>query len=329
MKRPKRMTKALLTLVAALALSLVSTAAIGQPSTYPDKPIRVIVPFAAGGIADSAARLVGQKLSDRLGQPVVIDNRGGAGGNIGARAGAQAVADGYTLVATTAAMAVNINLYADPGFKISDFSPVALVASTPNLFAVSPTHSASNLDDLTRLYKGKSITYSSAGTGSSSHLIAQYLFKNLMGLDATHIPYQGGAPAVNAAVAGHVDIVSVSLPTAAQQVSAGRLKGLAVTSLARLDALPGVPTVNEAGHSDFEDYSWVGFLAPAKTDPEIVRRLNAEIRQIVQLPDVRERLVTSGFEPSPGSSQDFSDYLQKETAKWARIIKATGAKAGS
>ncbi len=323
------MRKAFLTLAATLVLASISTAVSGQMSTYPNKPIRVIVPFTAGGIADSAARIVGQKLSDRLGQPVVIDNRGGAGGNIGAKAGALAAADGYTLVATTAAMTVNVNLYDDPGFKISDFSPVALVASTPNLFAVTSTHSASNLNDLARLYKGKSITYSSAGSGSSSHLIAQYLFKNLMGLDATHIPYQGGAPAVNAAIAGHVDIVSVSLPTAAQQVSAGRLKGLAITSLTRMDALPAVPTVNEAGFKDFEDYSWVGFLAPAKTDPEIVRRLNAEISQIVKLPDVRERLVAAGFEPSAGSSQEFSDYLQKETAKWARIIKAIGAKAGT
>jgi tripartite-type tricarboxylate transporter receptor subunit TctC len=323
------MKKVFITLAATLVLGSISTAVSGQSSTYPNKPIRVIVPFASGGIADSAARIVGQKLSDRLGQPVVIDNRGGAGGNIGAKAGALAAADGYTLVATTAAMTVNVNLYADPGFTISDFSPVALVASTPNLFAVRSTHSASNLNDLARLYKGKSITYSSAGSGSSSHLIAQYLFKNLMGLDATHIPYQGGAPAVNAAIAGHVDIVSVSLPTAAQQVSAGRLKGLAITSLTRMDALAAVPTVNEAGFNDFEDYSWVGFLAPAKTDPEIVRRLNAEISQIVKLPDVRERLVAAGFEPSARSSQEFSDYLQKETAKWTRIIKSIGAKAGT
>jgi len=293
-------------------------------TAYPSKPIRLVVAFAAGGIADSVARQIGSKLSARLGQPVVVDNRSGAGGNIGARAVAAAEPDGYTLLVTTAALAVNASLYKNAGYNVTDFVPVALIASTPNLFATNAANPANSLNDLARDYKGRQLTYSTAGIGSSSHLTAQYVFKNLMGIDAVHVPYGGGAPAVNAALAGHVELVSVSMPTAMTNVKAGRLKGIAVASLKRVDALPAVATVAEAGFREFEDRSWVGVLAPAKTSPEIARRLNAEINDIIRQPEMREQLAAVGFELSPGSSAEFADYLKKEVAKWADVVKATG-----
>ena len=318
--RPLVMLTALLP---ALLLAATSSA-LAQAPAYPAKPIRLIVAFAAGGIADSVARQIGVKLGARLGQPVVVENRGGAGGNIGARVVTAAEPDGYTLLVTTAALAVNASLYKNPGYSIADFAPVAVTASTPNLFAINAGNPANSLQELVKNYKGKQLTYSTAGIGSSSHLTGQYVLKNLLGIDAVHVPYQGGAPAVNAAVAGHVDMVSTSMPTAMTNVGAGRLKGIAVASLKRVETLPNVATVAEAGFPDFEDRSWVGFLAPAKTSPEIVRRLNAEINDILRQPDLRQSLLSVGFEPSTSSSREFSDYLAKEVTKWSQIVKATG-----
>lgn len=313
----------LATLPAVLLMLAIASHASAQVGPYPTKPVRLIVAFAAGGIADSVARLVAVKLSEKLGQPVVVENRGGAAGNIGARAVAAAEPDGYTFLVTTAAFAVNASLYKNPGYNINEFVPVALTASTPNLFATATANASSTLQDIAKNHKGKPLTYSTAGIGSSSHLTAQYVFKNLMGLDAVHVPYQGGAPAVNAAVAGHVDIVSTSMPTAMGNVTGGRLKGIALASTKRVDALPNTPTIAESGVGEYEDRSWVGLFAPAKINPEIVRRLNSDINDIIKQADMREKLAAVGFEPASGSPRDFADYLRKETAKWALIVKAT------
>lgn len=306
------------------ALSLLLTmSANAQTLEYPSKPIRLVVAFSAGGIADSVARLVGTKLSIKLGQPVIVENRGGAGGNIGAKVVSAAEPDGYTFLVTTAAFAVNPSLYKNPGYKINEFIPVALTASTPNLFAVPTTNPANTLQDLAKNYKGKQLTYSTAGIGSSSHLTAQYVFKNLMGIDALHVPYQGGAPAITAAVAGHVDITSASMPAVLSNISGGRLKGIAVASLRRVDALPNTSTIAESGVGEYEDRSWVGVFAPARTSADVVRRINAEINEIIKQPDTREKLVSVGFEPATGSPREFTDYIRKETAKWALIVNAT------
>lgn len=309
--------------LAAASLAFAGTTAHAQGSAYPNKPIRLVVAFAAGGIADSVARQIGARLSTKLGQPVIIENCGGAGGNIGARAVAAAEPDGYTFLVTTAAFAVNASLYKNPGYNVNDFIPMALAASTPNLFAVATANPSGTLQDMAKNYRGKQLTYSTAGIGSSSHLTAQYVFKNLMGLDAVHVPYQGGAPAVNAAVAGHVDVVSTSMPTAMGNVSGGRLKGVALASLKRVDALPNTPTIGESGVAEYEDRSWVGFFAPAKTSPEIIARINNEVNDILKQADTREKLAAVGFEPASGSPREFADYLRKETAKWAVIVKAT------
>ncbi|MGH8633665.1 MAG: tripartite tricarboxylate transporter substrate binding protein [Burkholderiales bacterium] len=309
--------------ILACVVASLSLAAWGQ--TYPTKPVRVVVAFAVGGFADGVARLVGQKLSERLGQPVVIDNRGGAGGNIAARLVAAAPSDGYTLLVNTAAMAINASLYRNPGFDISrDFVPVALIGSTPGLFAVHASNPAGSLQELIRSAKGKNLTYATAGVGSSSHLAGDYLLRSLAGLNATHVPFQGGGPATAAALANQIDVLSLSMPPVVPHIKSGRLKGLAISSLTRVAALPDVPTVTEAGFPGFEERSWVGYFAPAKTPAAIVKKLNGEINPILGLADVRARLDAMGLETKPGSPEAFAAYLKSEVAKWAKIVKTTG-----
>jgi tripartite-type tricarboxylate transporter receptor subunit TctC len=292
---------------------------------YPTKPVRVVVAFAVGGFADGVARLVGLKLAERLGQPVVVDNRGGAGGNIATRIVAAAPSDGYTLLVNTAAISINASLYKNPGFDISrDFVPVALTGSTPGLFAVHALNPAGSLQDLIRMAKGKGLNYATAGVGSSSHLAGDYLFRSLAGLNATHVPFQGGGPAVAAALAQQVEVLSLSMPPVVPHIKSGRLKGLAISSLSRVAALPDVPTVTEAGFPRFEERSWVGYFAPAKTPAAIVKKLNGEINPILYLADVRARLDAMGLETKPGSPEAFAAYLKAEVTKWAKIVKTTG-----
>ena len=297
--------------------------AMAQP--WPSKPIRVVVAFAPGGLADGVARLVGQKIGDRLGQSVVVENRGGAGGNIGARQVVGAAPDGYTLLAHTAASAINVSFYKNSGFDfLNDLVPIANTGSTPGLFAVHSSNPATSLQDLIRRAKDKGLSYSTAGVGTSSHLAAEYLFNTLAGIKATHVPYQGGAPAITAVVGNQVEVVSGSMPPVAVFVKQGALKALAVSSLKRAEALPNVPTVTESGFADFEERSWVGFFAPAKIPAAIVNRLNTEINQIVLLPDVKERLAAQGMEPQAGSAVEFAAYVKKEVDRWAKIVKTVG-----
>lgn len=309
-----------------LAALLPGVVSIAPAQNYPAKPVRVVVAFAAGGFADGVARLIGQRLAERAGQPVIIDNRGGAGGNIAAKLVASAPPDGYTLIVHTAALSINVSLHKNPGFDtLKDFVPVALVGSTPGLFAVHASNPANSLQDLIRSAKGgRNLTYATAGVGSSSHLAGDYLLRSLAGLNATHIPYQGGGPAVAAAVANQVEVVSLSMPPVVPHIKGGRLKALAVSSLTRVSALPDAPTVAESGFPGFEERSWVGFLAPAKTRPEIVNRLNGEINQILALPEALARLDGMGLEPQPRSAEAFGKYLKVEVDKWAQIVKKTG-----
>ena len=308
-----------------LCAVLAAAAVPARAQQYPTKPVRVVVAFAVGGFADGVARLVGQKLSERLGQPVVIDNRGGAGGNIAAKLVAAAPSDGYTLLVNTAAISINASLYRNPGYDISrDFVPVALTGSTPGLFAVHASNPAGSLQDLIRTARGKGLNYATAGVGSSSHLAGDYLFRSLAGLNATHVPFQGGGPAVAAALANQVEVLSLSMPPVVPHIKAGRLKGLAVSSLKRVAALPDVPTVTEGGFANFEERSWVGYFAPAKTPAAIVKKLNGAVNEALGMADVRARLDALGLEPQPLSPREFSDYVRSEVAKWAKIIKTTG-----
>jgi len=308
----------------ALACVVAASSVAAHGQAYPTKPVRVVVAFAPGGLADGVARMVGQKLSERLGQPVVIDNRGGAAGNIAARLVAAAPSDGYTLLVNTAAMSINVSLYKNPGFGFKDFVPVALTASTPGLFAVHASNRAGSLQELIRSAKGRNLTYATAGIGSSSHLAGHYLLRSLAGLDATHVPFQGGGPATAAALANQVEVLSLSMPPVVPHIKSGRLKGLAISSLTRVAALPDVPTVTEAGFPGFEERSWVGYFAPAKTSAAIVKKLNGEVNQIIGMTDIRSRLDALGLEPKPLSTKEFADYVKTEVVKWEKIVKTAG-----
>ena len=291
-------------------------------------PDQFVVSFAPGGPADIVGRLLGQALQDKLGQSVVVENRAGAGGNIAARFVAKEAADGYTLLVTTSSMAVNQTLYKEPGYDaLRDFTPVGLVASSPNILVAHPSEPANDLKEYLRMNKGKSISYGSAGIGSTPHLTGDHILRALAGNDAVHIPFQGASPALAATMANQVPLASVALPPAVPLVKTGKVKALAVTSSKRIDALPNVPTVAEAGFADFEDYTWVGVFGPQKLPTEIVVKLNAAINDVLKSPSFKEKLDAAGFEAQPGTPQNFSDYLKREVVKWGRIVKETGVTA--
>jgi tripartite-type tricarboxylate transporter receptor subunit TctC len=316
------MSRLLCSLVSLLMAAVATTTAAQQ--TYPNKPIRVVVAFGPGGIADTIARLVGQKLSDRFGQSIVVDNRAGAGGTVGAKLVAAAAPDGYTLLVITAAVAVNVSASREAVDPSNQLTPIALAASAPTIFAVHRSVTAKNLMEYVRGAKGGRFTYSTAGVGTTEHLTSEYVFKAVPGLDATHVPFQGGIAPVTAVIGQQVDITTTTVPTAFPYIKQGALRVLAVASRKRIAVLPDVPTLAEAGFPDFENASWIAFFAPAKAPAAVVRTLNAEINNALLKPDVRNRLMTMGFDPQAGSQAEFAAYLKSEIAKWAQVIKTTG-----
>ena len=318
-----RLLRATLALGVAVLLDLSACAA----QVYPAKPVRVIVAFAAGGYADSVARLIGQKLSDRLGQQFVIDNRGGAGGAIASRIVADANPDGYTLLVHTAASSINATLATNPGFDLlRDLMPVANTVSAPGLFVVLSTHPARNLQELIQMSRGRRLNYATAGVGTSSHVAADYLLRVLAGLDAVHVPFKGGGPAVAAVLGNQVELLYGSAG-AWPFVKEGRMKVLGVSSLRRTATLPDIPTVAEAGFPGFEERSWVGFFAPARTPEAVVSTLNREINQVLALAEIRESFAARGMDLHPGTASDFARHVRAEVAMWAKIVKASGVKA--
>jgi tripartite-type tricarboxylate transporter receptor subunit TctC len=312
-------------LAAVLLLSSSFVLAQAPGSAYPSRAVRVVVPFAPGGPSDLIARLLGQRLAERLGQQFIVDNRPGAGGNVGAAAAAKAAPDGLTLLVTSTSLAVNATLTASPGYEMRDLAPVVNVAWSPNMI-VTGTAGPRSLLQLIADSRGPGLTYGSPGAGTTPHLTAEYLFRNLAGLKTMHVPYKGAGPAVAAALMNEVPVVAVALPTAVPHLKAGKLRGLAVTSEKRVAALPDVPTVQESGFPGFEDYTWIGVLVPAGTPPIIVARLNGEVNAFLSQPEVRERLEALGFEPVGGTPASFAAYLQAEVAKWAKVVRETGAK---
>ena len=304
-----------------LGLALAAGSACAQ--TYPNKAIKAVVAFAPGGIADGIGRLIGQKLSERLGQAVVIENRDGAAGTLAAKAVAAAAPDGYTLLVHTAAVAISASTSKDGFDPLAELVPIALVAWTPTIFAVSAAVPANTLQEYIKL-KGGKFNYSSAGVGTPPHLTAEFLFKTLPGVDAVHVPFRGGAPAITAVLGGQVDMVATSMPPAVPHIKQGKMKALVVTSAKRSATLPDVPTAAEAGFAEFEDVSWVAFFAPAKTPAAVVQKLNAEINDALKQPDVKERLAAIGFEPTASTPAEFSVYMKREVAKWAKIVKTIG-----
>jgi tripartite-type tricarboxylate transporter receptor subunit TctC len=301
-------------------------ASTGAGHAYPTKPVRVIVAFAAGGFADFMARQMGQKLSDRLGQSFVIDNRGGAGGTLGAKLAADGAPDGYTLLVNTAASTVAPSLYRNLGYDLlKDFTPVANTVSAAGVFTVLASHPARDLKDLIQRSKGKQLSYATAGVGTSSHIGGDYLLRVLAKLDAVHVPFKGGGPAVIAVLGGQVEVLYGSM-AGLPHIQAGRLKALGVASFKRIEALPDVPTVAEAGFPGFEERSWVGFFAPARTPAAIVNRLNQEINRALASADVVTSIKARGMDMHPGSPADFARHVRAEVAKWAKMVKTTGVK---
>lgn len=313
-------------LLAALAAASVVAGPASAQQSFPAKPIRFIVAFAPGGIADTIGRTIGQKLTNRVGQPVIVENRSGAGGALAAKVVAQAQPDGYTLLVTTTAIAVNASASKEAVDPVVQLTPVAIAASTPTIFGVHGSVKAKNLMEFVRDVKGARFTYSSAGVGTTQHLTGEYLFRAVPGLDATHVPFQGGTQVNTAVVAGEVDVASTTLPTAFAYIRQGTMRAIAVASHARMRLLPEVPTLAESGFPDFEDRSWIAFFAPANTPAPAVLVLNDEINRALHLPEVRERLSTIGLDPQTLSQGEFAEYVKSEMAKWAGIIKATGVR---
>ena len=294
---------------------------------YPAKTVRIIVPFAPGGSTDIFARYIADKLAVALSQPVVVDNRAGAGGNIGAEAVARAAPDGYTLLmATTGVMAINNALYPNMTYDAAkDFEPVIFVASITNVLAVPPELPANSVRELIALAKEKpgSLTFASSGAGSSTHLSSE-LFKSMAGIDVVHVPYKGSSQALTDLIAGRISMIIDNMPGAISFIKAGRLRALGVTGSKRSPALPDVPTIAEAGLPGYESLSWSGIAVPAGTPKSIVARLNREIAAILAQPDIRDKFAQAGADPVGGPPQQFADHIRDEREKWSKLIRERG-----
>jgi tripartite-type tricarboxylate transporter receptor subunit TctC len=297
-------------------------------AAYPTKTITIIVPFPAGGTTDILARILGQYMSTSLGQPVVVDNRGGAGGNIGGQAAARAPADGYTLfMGTVGTHAINSSLYKKMPFDpVKDFAPLTRVAMVPNLLVAHPSQPFKTVPELIAYAKANpgKVNYGSSGNGTSIHLSGE-LFKTMTKVEMTHVPYKGSAPAVSDLLGGQIAIMFDNLPSALPHVKAGKLRAIAVTSAKRSPELPNVPTVAESGVPGYEATSWFGMFAPAATPPAIVTQLNAVIVKALNDPDVKKKISEQGAEPHPEKPAEFAAFIQAETAKWGKVVKASGA----
>jgi len=309
------------------ALMLHSTMAIAQ--LYPVKSIRLIVPFAAGGSSDTLARTLGQALSESFGQQVVVDNRPGAGGNIGMELAAKASPDGYTMVlADVANLAISPTLYAKlPYDPVRDYSPVNMPATSPNVMLVHPSVPATTLKELLTLAKEKprKITYASAGVGQVGHLTGEML-NQLAGVEMVHVPYKGSSQAVIDLVGGHIQVMFSAFSSTLPHIKAGRLRALAVTSRTRSAAVPDVPTIAESGFPGFEAVTWYSVVAPARIPRDAIERLNGEILQALGAAQVKERLSVLGFEIVGSPPDVLAAYIKSEIVKWAPVVKASGAK---
>jgi tripartite-type tricarboxylate transporter receptor subunit TctC len=312
----------------AITAAAMAVLAAGHASADPypaANKITIVVAFAPGGVADTLARLIAQGLSDRLHQSVVVENRGGAGGNIAAADVARAAPDGYTLLATTTALAINETLFADKPFAASDFKTVAIAASSPEALVTSPGNAANNLPDFIKAMNGKTINLAIPGVGTGSDIEAEYFFKFLAKAPVQVIPFQGGAPAINATIGNQVDLLATTLGgAAAAQIAGGKLKGLGIAAARRAAVAPNVPTYAEQGYPAFTAASWVGFFAPAKTDPQIIATLNAAMNDIVKSPAVTKKLADMGFDPIAGTPADADALFAAEIKKWGGMVKALG-----
>jgi len=324
MKLPRREFLHLAAVVAALP----GAARIARAQAYPTRPVRVIVPFAAGGPTDVCARLIAQKLSEQLGRQFYVEDVPGAGGNIGTGQAAKARADGYSILIAVNSHVINPALYDQiPYDPFKDFEPVSLAAAFASAFAINPSVPASTVKELVAVIKANPGKYSfaSPGLGTPSHLLGEQ-FRVTVGLDLVHVPFGGSAPAIASAVAGHTPIAFAALSVAAPLARDGKLRVLAVMSKNRSEALPDAPTIGEAGYPDLDGDGWVGVLAPAGTPKDIVALLQSEVAKIMAMPDVKERLAALGFSPVGNTSAEFDRQLKIEMEKWAKVIRAANIK---
>ena len=311
---------------AALALSLLSLTAHAQ---YPAKPIHIVVPSAPGDGSDLTARLIADPLSAVLGQPVIVDNKLGAGGVVGTEFAARQPADGYTLImANAGSHAINAALYSKLSYDpAKDFTPIALVAVSPNMMSVNPSLPVKSIAEFIAYAKAHpgEINFASGGNGSSAHLSAE-LLKSMAGIQMNHVPYKGSTPALTDLIGGQVQVMIGNLPPMLPHVKAGKLRALAVTTSKRYSGLPDVPTIAESGLAGFETVAWFGLFAPAGTPRDIVQRLNREVNAIIGRPEMRERLLGIGMEPTPGTPEEYGARQAADIAKWKKVVAESGAR---
>ena len=330
MRRNRLNRRSMLRLAAAVFAIAAAFAPLSaaQAQAYPTKTITIIVPFPAGGTTDILARILGQYMSTALGQPVVVDNRGGAGGNIGAQAAARAAPDGYTLfMGTVGTHAINATLYKKLPFDhVKDFAPLTRVAMVPNLLVAHPSQPYKTVKELIAYAKAnpKKINYGSSGNGSSIHLSGA-LFESMAKVEMTHVPYKGSAPAVADLLGGQIAIMFDNMPSALQHVKSGKLRPLGVTSAKRSAELPDVPTIAVAGVPGYEATSWFGMFAPAKTPAEVTTKLHGVIVKALNDPEVKKKISEQGAEPHPESPTEFATFIRNETAKWGKVVRDSGA----
>ena len=317
----------LLCAFAALAISCGATFAQSQP--YPQRTVKLVVGFPPGGGVDIIARSISQALSERLGQTVIVENKPGAGGNIAAEQVARAPADGYTLlVSAVSSLAISASLYKTPRYDLlKDLTPVAVVASVPNVLVVNPSVKAANVKELIAYAKANpgKVNFGSAGSGTTVHFAGE-LFKSMAGIDMVHVPYKGAAPAMADLLGGQVQVMFDFLSAASPQIKSGKLRALGVTSTTRSPVLPGVPTIAEAGLPGYSVLGSFGVMAPAGTPDEVVMRLNRDIATVVNLPEVKQHLISYAATPEQQSPAEFAQVLKAEVAKWAKIVDSTGVR---
>lgn len=321
-----RHSSALVHMLAAAVLLAASAPVAAQ--AFPDKPVRFVVPWPPGGGADAMTRLLAPSLSEVLGQNVIVDNRPGAAGNIGTSVGLQSAPDGYTIIfAYSGTVAINPSLYSRMPFSAKDYAPVTWLSQVPQIVVVHPSLPVRNIKELIALAKARpgELTYASSGSGAFNHLAGE-LFKMMAGVKILHVPYKGGGPASLALLSGEVSMILGEPAGVLPHIRAGKLRGLAVTTARPSPSMPELPTVTATGLPGYEVISWNGVLAPAGTPPDIVAKLNAALVKVVRSPQLRKRLLASGFEPVGSTPEEFGAHIQAEIAKWAKVVKATGMK---
>jgi len=307
----------------------VLVAAVAWPQQYPSKSIRLILPFPPGGGTDTVGRILALKLSDQLGQQVIVENRPGGGANIGVEVAAKSAPDGYTLLIPTITNAIGQTLYTRLSFDlVKDFAHISLLATTPLILVVHPSVPVRTVKEFTAFVKGRpgQLSYSSSGSGSAAHLAGE-LFSSMTGTKMVHVPYKGGGPSMIALVGGEVSLCFATMPSAIVYVRNGRLRGIAVSTAKRSPTAPEVPTIAEAGVPGYDAGSWYGLVAPAGTSKEIVARLNTEAARALKQPDLKKTFDTAGLEILPSTPEEYEAFTRSEVAKWGKVVKTVGLKA--